>query len=216
MIRFALVIALVAFGTALADQGVSPRDADARPSGPSAPYIVDQMGGGSLRAIAVRGDTLFVGAGPRVVAYDQSAFAESGRLVRLGASEVLTGSVQHLAVVDDRLLALQFGVGLAILDTADPRAIRTSAVLPMPGVGTSSPVNRGRHAYVASCLYGVSVVDLDAAGSPLVVANVPLAVPDRPQSGACATLGPWGRHTCMCSSMRPDRSAASATSRSST
>lgn len=126
MIRFALVIALVAFGTALADHGVSQRDADARPSVSSAPDIVDQMGGGSLWAVAVRGDTLFVGEGPRVVAYDQSAFAKSGRLVRLGASEVLTGSVRHLAMIDDRLLALQYGVGLAILDTGDPHLGRAA------------------------------------------------------------------------------------------
>jgi len=185
--RLGLIAVIAPIAFALGGQAVSDGLTQPSASRGEPPAIVDQVGGGVLTALAVRDGVVYSGEGPRIVAYDAVALEISGRLIRVGVSEVLSGTVSAIALVDGLAIAVQPRVGLAVLNTAVPGSIRTLGALSIEGIVAESPVIRNGMAYVPDCVQGLSVVDLRDPTRPTRIASVPLVIPGQPDHHACVT-----------------------------
>ncbi len=97
-------------------------------------FEVESQVGGLSEAIAVWGDRSFVGAGPRVMAFDHSS-VEEGRLDWVATSPILPGIVSDIALGqggsgEDTWLAVAMGeAGVAILDASQPSRLQLRSVL---------------------------------------------------------------------------------------
>lgn len=133
--------------------------------------IVDQIGG-SVNSIALPADGVYayVAQGARLVILDIS---DSSNPRKIGETSVLRGSINRVAVIDDRAyLAAGYG-GLLIIDVSDPAA-------PVE-LGSFAEVNSAQdvvvhdlYAYLADYETGLYVVDVSNPAMPSAVYHLPL------------------------------------------
>ncbi|PKO19068.1 MAG: hypothetical protein CVU39_00520 [Chloroflexi bacterium HGW-Chloroflexi-10] len=95
------------------------QSAEVQRGGPTWEFdLLNQMGG-SMRAVAVQGETAYVGAGPRLVIVDIS---EPENPQFLGRTEILPDLVENVVVDGDYAYVAAFSAGLFIVDVSDPNA----------------------------------------------------------------------------------------------
>ncbi len=93
------------------------RDAAATPHANVPPVeLVGEVRVGGTNAVAVDGDTAYVGVGPRLVILDFG----SGQLVHLGATEVFTNAVSDVAVIGSTAFVAVGPAGLHLVDVSRP------------------------------------------------------------------------------------------------
>lgn len=122
--------------------------------------LVGQIGGES-NALALQGQYIYLGVGPRLVVLDIS----NPRAPRaLGQSEVLPGVVSRVVLINSRayLTTAQVGDGrgyLLVLSLADPSKPQLIGSLDLQSPALGLAVNKG-YAYVASGAAGLRIIDV--------------------------------------------------------
>jgi|GEM_PF-3546391 len=129
---------------------------------PPPDLAVEGQVGGATWAVAARGDTAYVGIGPRIVAWDLRPTDRGDAPTELAKSAVLGRAVRDLVLDGDRLYAALGGAGVAVYDVADPARIVLTAERDLPGESGSLVLAAGR-LYVALGRRGIVVLD---AASP--------------------------------------------------
>lgn len=119
--------------------------------------VVDQMWG-PIGAMVGVGDRLYVAQGARVLVVDGWHGAAPSLI---GRSPVLAGPVSDLALDGDRAAVSLSTAGVAILDVADPRAPRLTAMIP-PRMGVNGVALAGDRLWVGHQGDGLVVYDLRA------------------------------------------------------
>ncbi len=140
--------------------------------------LVDQLGG-STKAVVARGDRVYIGQGPRVVALDVSD-PQKPRV--LGESKVLPGLVTGLALEDDTLYASAMYGGLHVLDVHDPAKITVTGTATPKTPGCDSLAIRDKKAYMACNPGGLFIADISNSKNPEL-----LYTPDKP-TGASISI----------------------------
>ena len=125
--------------------------------------VIGQLGG-HPQAVAIRGDRLYIGVGPRVLVFETTP-----TLRQVAMSPLLPGIVKGLAV-RDRLLAAALGSsGLALLDLGSDAPTLLST-LPLQGSARAVDMGDGV-AYVAAEQGGLVTVDVRDASQPRALAT---------------------------------------------
>ena len=119
--------------------------------------LVGQLGG-ACDAVAVQGNTAYVGVGPRLVVLDVSNPASP---VVLGQSAVLPGTVMYVAVAGTLAYVVAGGAGLRVVDVSNPAAPRQVGYYPGRAEGVAVS---GTLAYVAAG--DLLVVDVSNPAAP--------------------------------------------------
>jgi len=127
--------------------------------------FIGQLGGSSV-AVAARGDTVYLGQGPRVVALDISDPA-SPRL--MAESPVLPGLVMGLALNGNTLYAVALYGGLHVLDISQPNVIKPAGTVTPNLPGCDAITIEGTTAYLACNPSGLVIVDIAQAAKPSIV-----------------------------------------------
>jgi len=145
--------------------------------------IIGQVGG-SAYSVALEGERLYVGLGPRIVVFD---VAGEGEPVVIGQSPVLPSVVRDLVVDGDIVYAVS-RAGLSIVDFRDPQAARVNAFVPSQEPSLSDgwrwpdpllALGDGT-LYVAPSPYEpVRVLDVAAPERPTEVSTLHVAEPPR-------------------------------------
>jgi len=169
--------------------------------------LVGQIGG-AVNAVAVQGDTAYVGVGPRLVILDVS---DPANPEVLGQSPVYPDFVQDVAVAGDPSTALRQAQdtssgqvyayvaagngGLRVVDVSDPAAPTEVGSYDPPGRARAVAV-QGNYAYVAYDQRGLRIVDVSDPAAPAEVGFY-----DRLSAQAVAVAGDyayvtdlWGLH----------------------
>lgn len=132
------------------------------------PQVVDQLGGESL-ALAVDGNTVYLGVGPRVLAVDVS---DPTSPQMLGQSPVLPGVVHGIDLAGGYAM-IAAGAGLHLLDVRAPAQLQVAGTLPLEG--EAQQVSAGPQTAVAVA----GACQEEACGGSLVVVDP--VVPSAPQ-----------------------------------
>lgn len=152
-------------------------------AGTDAAAIVGQIGG-SAYAVAVEGETVYAGIGPRVVILDASG---DGDPVVIGQSPILPRVVSEVVVMDGIVYAAS-RAGLAVIDAREPDTAKTIAFLESRGStvyegwGWRDPLLAvgGGLVYFAPDDYApVQVLDVSTPSRPTELATLHVAEPIR-------------------------------------
>jgi hypothetical protein len=103
---------------------------------------IDQVGG-AVRSVAKQGDTLFVGRGPRLLAYDIQSTAQPAEI---GKTAVLTREVGYMDISGNYLYAV-LGGDIGVFDISNPVTPTLTHYLATTALAESIKVN-GNYAYV--------------------------------------------------------------------
>lgn len=140
--------------------------------------VIGQLGG-HPHAVAVQGDRLYLGVGPRVL-----VFATTPTMRQVATSPLLPGIVKGLAVRGHLLAATLGTSGLALLDL---RSDAPTLLSTLPLRGSARAVDMGDGvAYVAAEQAGLITVDVRDASRPRSLGR---ALKDRNVLGVTATTG---------------------------
>ena len=131
--------------------------------------LVGQLGGSAV-AVAVNNDLAVLGQGPRVVTLDVSD-PSSPKL--LGESQVLSGLVMGLQIVDRYAYAAAMYGGLYILDINDPSDIQLISHVEPKVPGCDGLTIQGNIAYLACNPGGLFIVDISSVKKPKVLFEDP-------------------------------------------
>ena len=134
----------------------APEEAQRQVPGPIELGVVGQLGG-RPRAAVSDGGRLFVGVGPRVVAFETRVEWQSA-----GQSPILPGLVADVAVQGGLLVAAIGDAGIAVLD---PENLSLLGSLELPGQAHAVAIEDGV-AHVAAGSAGLHVIDLSDSGRP--------------------------------------------------
>jgi hypothetical protein len=146
-------IALVALGVALA--ALSSGAAQSQTG--QQPRVITQYGlvGGDSRAVAVRGTTVLMGYGPRLMLLDG---AERGKLRPHGAGLVLPARPEMIVTEGSLAYVAAGTAGVRVVDTSDPRAPAEVGAYDTPGSAYGLS-RQGARTYVADGDGGLLVLD---------------------------------------------------------
>lgn len=138
--------------------------------------LVGQLGGVS-RAVAVDGDYVYLGTGPRLVVLDLDTPDGPGDPVFAGQTEVLPGIVESIAVQGDyAYVAIQEGLHIIdVRDPATPFAVGEWQPPEPPAPTVTRWVNAvavsGSYAYLAASGRGLRIIDITDPYNPVEVGN---------------------------------------------
>lgn len=164
---------VVALGAVAVLVGVDARPESAAADAPGDLALVGQIGG-PTRAVALAGDFVYAGRGPRVMAMSIChPFAAS----HLGQSEVLPGPVMDLLPDGDLLYAALGHEGVGVLDVTRPGQPRLVFRLPLPGTAAHL-VREGDRLYVVSGYSGLHILSLQDRRSPQAIGHFDAVVSD--------------------------------------
>ncbi|NMC45256.1 MAG: hypothetical protein GYA52_00340 [Chloroflexi bacterium] len=129
--------------------------------------------GGTAQAIALDGNTLYLGVGMHVEIFDISNPIEP---VLLGTSSILPGSVENLSISNSGYLYAACGQsGLQILDVSNPSTPQLIGSYDTLGY-TEKILIQDTHAILADGPNGIQIVDISDPSSPTWISEVyPLA-----------------------------------------
>jgi hypothetical protein len=191
-------VALVLFSVAALSVAV-PKSGTAtvqRPLQALSLEVVDQLGG-NLGAVAMVGDIVFAGVGPRVVALSSAG----GSLQEHGRSEVLDGMVISLAAQSGRVAAITARGTFVVLDETDPAAGRLLGTTSLSATPERVSLY-GDTAYVLGRQRGSSgpvgklmVVELSDPAAPVELGSLPVEEPftvAATSGGYCVVLDQLG------------------------
>ncbi|MCC7018504.1 MAG: hypothetical protein IT332_02035 [Ardenticatenales bacterium] len=157
---------------------------------PPPDLAVEGQVGGATWAVAARGDTAYVGIGPRIVAWDLRPTDRGDAPTELAKSAVLGRAVRDLVLDGDRLYAALGGAGVAVFDVANPARIALTTERDLPGESGSLVLDAGR-LYVALGRRGIVV--LDAASPALDELGAWQAPPDGDDPAKVFDIAPHGQ-----------------------
>ncbi len=129
--------------------------------------------GGTTKALALNGDTLYIGSGLHVLALDVT---DPAAVTLLGTSPLLPDFVENITADGNGMLYVSCGLGgLVALDSSDPADIRIRGSLDTRGY-TEGVTLYGNYAVVADGPQGVQIVEVsDPAEMKTVSEAYPLA-----------------------------------------
>ncbi|MEA4939610.1 MAG: hypothetical protein VB091_08510, partial [Christensenella sp.] len=132
--------------------------------------LVGQVGG-TTKALALDGSTLYVGSGLHVLAMDVS---DPAAIALLGTSPLLPDFVESITVGENGKLYVACGLsGLVVLDVSDPSKMNIAGTFDTSGY-TESVALEGKYALVADGPQGLQVLDVS---NPAKIATVSEAYP---------------------------------------
>lgn len=155
-----------------ASDGMSP-DGTPPDGPPPVPAITRAQAGGTAGPVALVGDKLYLGVGPRLVVRDATAPATAPAL---GESPALRGVVMAVAVSGNRAYVaerLDLDSKIHILDISDPTAITETGLIDLAPVGGFSVVHAlaatATRLYAADQEQGIFELDLTNPDAPTQV-----------------------------------------------
>ncbi len=132
--------------------------------------LVGQVGG-TTKALALDGSTLYVGSGLHVLVMDVS---DPATIALLGTSPLLPDFVESITVGENGKLYVACGLsGLLVLDASDPSKMNIAGTFDTRGYTESVALN-GKYALVADGPQGLQVLDVS---NPAKIATVSEAYP---------------------------------------
>ena len=128
--------------------------------------LVGQWGGPSY-AVAVSGDRVYVGMGPRLVVFDVSIASDP---TQLGKSAVLPGIVSGVAVSGSYTYVASGSEGLLVIAASNPTSPTLVGSYDTSGTAQAVAVS-GHYAYVADGGAGLQVIDISNPAFPTLVGS---------------------------------------------
>ena len=167
-----IVILILLLGTPIDLRAQTPTTA---PASLSLIHLVGQLGGVS-RAVAVQGNYVYVGVGPRLAILKLDTLAGPGNPLFVGQTAVLPGIVESVAVQSDYAY-VAIKEGLHVIDVRDPTlpAVVGEWQPPEPPeTGVTRWINAvavsGAYAYLAASSSGLRILDISNPNTPATVA----------------------------------------------
>jgi hypothetical protein len=167
-----LVILILLIGAPI---NLRAQTATTAPASLSPIHLVGQLGGMS-RAVAVQGNFVYVGVGPRLAILKLDTLAGPGHPLFVGQTAVLPGIVESVAVQGDYAY-VAIKEGLHIIDVRDPTqpaVIGEWQPPEPPEIGVTRWVNAvavsGAYAYLAASSSGLRILDISNPNAPAAAA----------------------------------------------
>jgi hypothetical protein len=129
--------------------------------------LIGQWGGPS-EAVAVQGNYVYLGSGPRVLVFDVS---DQSNPALVGRTDPLPGFVLGISVSGDFAYVADSDAGLAIINIADPSAPFRVGGVETSGRATGVAVS-GSFAYVADRGAGLAIINIADPSAPYRVGGV--------------------------------------------